>query len=155
MAHPTYQNQGNALARFVEESGEALAAAGKTARFGFDSSNPEKPGSETNEQWLQREILDVESAIARLRRERGWKNLPEEDRQMVLLALAELALSRPGWDDTLGRIADGMQGRPMFDEFKRLNADRVKESRGDLAGYHVGVDMASGPDKSVEHDPEG
>ena len=48
---------------------------------------------------------------------------------MVLLAIAELALSRPGFDWTLGEIAECLQGREMFEEFKRLNADRVKAER--------------------------
>jgi hypothetical protein len=74
----------------------------------------------------------------------------EEDRQMVILALAELALSRPGWDYALGLIAEKLSlshshddqvtgiekklvdGRFLFDQFKRLNADRVKATHGDL-----------------------
>lgn len=54
----------------------------------------------------------------------------EGERQMILLALAELALSRPGWDDALRRIAKNYDdgGLPMFEELKRLNADRVKET---------------------------
>lgn len=49
----------------------------------------------------------------------------ESDRQAMLLALAELALSRPGWDDMLRRIAARLAGEDLYDEFKRLNADRV------------------------------
>jgi hypothetical protein len=63
----------------------------------------------------------------------SWKGEIEEgDRQMILLAIAELSLSRPGWDDALGRIADQFMGREMFEEFKRLNADRVKLERGPM-----------------------
>jgi hypothetical protein len=58
--------------------------------------------------------------------------IEEGDRQMVLLALAELSLSRPGWDDALGRIADQIFGRELFEQFKRLNADRVKATRDPL-----------------------
>lgn len=61
-------------------------------------------------------------------------SLDEGQRQMMLLAIAELSLSRPGWDDALGEIADVLRGRAMFDEFKRLNADRVKGERLDLSG---------------------
>lgn len=53
----------------------------------------------------------------------------EGQRQMVLLAIAELALSRPGWDYALGEIAQQLGGVDMFAEFKRLNADRVKGER--------------------------
>ncbi len=56
----------------------------------------------------------------------------EEQRQAILLALAELALSRPGWDYMLGEIAAELKGVEMFQEFKRLNADRVKYSHGPL-----------------------
>ena len=58
--------------------------------------------------------------------------IEEGQRQMILLALAELALSRPGWDWTLGETAEKLQGREMFEDFKRSNADRVKESRQPL-----------------------
>lgn len=61
-------------------------------------------------------------------------SLEEEQRQATLLALAELALSRPGWDYMLGEIAELLQGREMFGEFKRLNADRVKSERSSLSG---------------------
>jgi hypothetical protein len=53
----------------------------------------------------------------------------EGDRQMMLLAIAELALSRPGFDYALGEIAKQLQGAEMFAEFKRLNADRVHTER--------------------------
>src|SRR5260370_3799428 len=59
-----------------------------------------------------------------------WRAIwEEEERQLMLLALAELTLSRPGFDDALGRISDNLQGRETFVEFKRLNADRPKEAR--------------------------
>lgn len=56
----------------------------------------------------------------------------EGNRQLVLLAIAELALSRPGFDHALGLIADQLGGREMFDGFKRTSADRVKASHGPL-----------------------
>lgn len=49
--------------------------------------------------------------------------LDESERQIVLLALARLAVERPGWDDALCRIAARVdnpneRGRPaMMDEF--------------------------------------
>jgi hypothetical protein len=58
--------------------------------------------------------------------------LNEGDRQMILLALAELALSRPGWDDALRRIAEHYRGSEMFEQFKVTSADRVKAERGPL-----------------------
>lgn len=55
-----------ALGKLVEEMGEAQAALGKTLRWGLDSVNPELPvdQQETNRDWLLRELLDVEQAIA-------------------------------------------------------------------------------------------
>jgi len=75
------------------------------------------------------------------------------DRQMVLLALAELALSRPGWDYALGEIAErfsppspeAISGRELFDQFKRLNADRVKAER---------IPLYVGPMIAQNDDPE-
>ena len=49
----------------------------------------------------------------------------ESDRQAVLLALATLALHRPGWDWMLGEIAEKFHGREMFENFKRLNNDMI------------------------------
>jgi len=55
--------------------------------------------------------------------------LDEGERQMLLLALAHLANERPGWDDTLNRIAlriDNVGGRraTMYDQFKTLVTGR-------------------------------
>ena len=57
------------LARLIEEAGEVLAAAGKSARFGFDSFNPELPvdQQETNADWLLREMDDLQHAMNDLR----------------------------------------------------------------------------------------
>jgi hypothetical protein len=52
--------------------------------------------------------------------------LEEEDRQLTLLALACSSLLHPGFDYALGEIAENLHGRPMFEELKRLNADRIK-----------------------------
>jgi hypothetical protein len=57
----------------------------------------------------------------------------EEERQAILLALAELALSRPGWNDyCLRPIAEKLNGAAMFEAFKVTSADRVKAERGPL-----------------------
>lgn len=59
------------LAHAVEESGEFIQAAGKTQRFGRISINPElKPGDahygETNQEWVVREMKDLDRALTRL-----------------------------------------------------------------------------------------
>jgi hypothetical protein len=59
--------------------------------------------------------------------------IEEGQRQMILLAIAELALSRPGFDHMLGEIAKQFSGEEMFAEFKRLNADRVKAERAPMS----------------------
>jgi hypothetical protein len=53
-------------------------------------------------------------------------DLPESDRQAIVLALAELALRRPGWDQYLSGIADRMQGREMYDRFKETSASVIQ-----------------------------
>jgi hypothetical protein len=57
----------------------------------------------------------------------------ELDRQIVLLALAELALSRPGMDLAAREIARQFGSEEMFDGFKRSNADRVKHTHKPFA----------------------
>lgn len=51
-----------ALAHLIEEMGEAIAAAGKTLRFGPNATNPESDSQETNLEWLLRELADVTEA---------------------------------------------------------------------------------------------
>lgn len=66
---PGFEHKGNPLGRFIEECGEALAAAGKCVRFGYDSVNPLLPPEEqeTNEAWLFRELDDVIRSAQNLR----------------------------------------------------------------------------------------
>lgn len=52
--------------------------------------------------------------------------ITEEDRQLVLLALALMTVERPGFTDAAGRIADSFAGRTMFTEFRALHADSVR-----------------------------
>lgn len=52
----------------------------------------------------------------------------EEDRQMILLALAELSLRRPGWLDALERVAGTFDGREMFNGFRATSADMIEET---------------------------
>ena len=61
-----------------------------------------------------------------------WEMIDESDRQATLLALAELALSRPGWGQYLRGIAEKLQGVEMFDGFKRTSADRIADLLGAL-----------------------
>jgi hypothetical protein len=59
----------------------------------------------------------------------------EEERQAVVLALACLALARPGWDDFLGRTAVNLDPNgAMYRSFKESNSDR-----GPGTGYHIHV----------------
>ena len=53
-------------------------------------------------------------------------DLTEDERQMVLMAMAHLAVERPGWAQRFYLLAlqidDQRDGRPlMFDEFKKLH----------------------------------
>lgn len=68
MSHPAFYDKGNKLGRFIEECGEALAAAGKCVRFGIDSYNPLVPENqrERNRDWLKRELQDLKEAISQV-----------------------------------------------------------------------------------------
>ncbi len=47
--------------------------------------------------------------------------LTEEERQGILLAIAHLAVERPGWHrGFLSPIADKLCGRDMYEEFRRM-----------------------------------
>jgi hypothetical protein len=75
MSNPKYKHEGSRIGKFIEECGEALAAAGKTVRFGWDSVNPDLPShaQETNRDWLHREIDDLEESIQMLKASQGWQ----------------------------------------------------------------------------------
>jgi hypothetical protein len=56
--------------------------------------------------------------------------LDESDRQMALMALAHLAVERPGWDDALNRIVRQIDNVPgegwevraeLYDKFRELH----------------------------------
>jgi hypothetical protein len=71
MSHPSFKDRGRPIGRFIEECGEALAAAGKSVRFGLECVNPLLPEDqqETNREWLTRELKDLKSAIKALETE--------------------------------------------------------------------------------------
>lgn len=74
MAHEEFRQHGSvnkALAHLIEETGEVLAAAGETLRFGLDFYNPCLPliERETNKDWLLREIADLKLSIEHLEKE--------------------------------------------------------------------------------------
>jgi hypothetical protein len=71
--------------------------------------------------------------------------LDEGERQMAVLAFAELALSRPGWDSALKAIAQRVDnpGAPMYERMKKSSADRVAVERLPLI-----------PVRSLHHDDE-
>jgi hypothetical protein len=66
---PGFENKGDPLGRFIEECGEALAAAGKCVRFGYESVNPLLPleQQERNRDWLYRELDDILEAAVKLK----------------------------------------------------------------------------------------
>lgn len=73
----------------------------------------------TGPEWL----IDFERLIAR-----GSASHPhylnEAQRQAVVLALAILALERPGWDQMLHETAGCLDGHELYDRFKSFNADQ-------------------------------
>jgi len=53
----------------------------------------------------------------------------EEDRQAIIMALAHLAVERPGWDDYLQRIAIGLSGTKMYVDLKLLHEESIAQLR--------------------------
>lgn len=47
-------------------------------------------------------------------------DISEEDRQMILLAIAQLAVRRPGWREAIRELAVKLAGEEMYEEFRRL-----------------------------------
>ena len=81
-------------------------------------------------------------------------SIDEGQRQLILLALATLALERPGFDYALAEIAKLMDnptsdGKPeMYEDFKRLNLDKylvaqkmVGNPGTTWAGLHSALDQ--------------
>lgn len=69
---PEYEpkNLDEKLGYLVEEAGEVLAGVGKTLRWGVESYNPDLgPESESNREWILRELDDLENAIRLVREE--------------------------------------------------------------------------------------
>jgi hypothetical protein len=88
----------------------------KDRRVWLARDNPRQPVAEPTH-WLALESPE--------KRPRPTLELEEEERQVVLLALATLAVERPGWDDMLNRVAlridNAVNERAqMYDEFRRL-----------------------------------
>ena len=64
----------------------------------------------------------------------------EEERQMMLLALAKLSLERAGWLWFLGEIAEKFDawgspssGRKMFEDFRTIHKEEACERAADLS----------------------
>lgn len=64
------------LGYLIEECGEVMQATGKSVRWGLDSYNPEVPRmpKDTNQDWLLRELDDLERAIGYVRSALGGKD---------------------------------------------------------------------------------
>lgn len=53
--------------------------------------------------------------------------IEEGERQMLLMAIAHLANRNPGWDYALSLLAVKMEDKEMFEKFKDLEFDVMKE----------------------------
>lgn len=49
--------------------------------------------------------------------------LPEEDCQAIVLAIARLSVERPGWQNYLTEIAERFKARELFDTFRQYKID--------------------------------
>lgn len=66
--------------------------------------------------------------------------LTEEDRQLVLLALALMSLQRPGFTFACQEAANqfgGVAAQEMFKEFRRLNADQGERAQEQQRQFHL------------------
>jgi hypothetical protein len=63
----------------------------------------------------------------------GTLELDGAQKQIVIVALAELALSRPGWDEVIGEIVDIYNERAAWMQLKLFNRDRVGAMAAELA----------------------
>jgi hypothetical protein len=125
----------------------------------IDSYRGERPGIDagagTNE---GRTVTPEEPVIPMTPVVEGGKreqvHMEEKQRQMIILALAELALSRPGWEYSLREIAKMFCGEDMYEGFKKTSADRVKATHADLRGVRAellpdaSIDPIELPEKS-------
>jgi hypothetical protein len=72
-------------------------------------------------------------------------DVEEADRQMLCLSLALCSLLRPGFEYACGEIAEKLQGRAMFADFRHFNMHSVK--RQDIASGTLGNPQASRMDR--------
>lgn len=68
----------------------------------------------------------------------GTLELDGEQEQIVIIALAELAVSRPGWDEKIGEIVDIYNERPTWMLLKERKAGRA--AIADVAGGFVAAE---------------
>ena len=120
MSHPKFVNRGRPLGKFVEECGEALAAAGKTIRFGLNSVNPllDHDHQERNEEWLFREIADLEEAIVTI----DAMGCQKEIAQIICDKKADYVFSLKGNQGTLQRDTE-----LIFQDEKFLKEKKLKK----------------------------
>jgi hypothetical protein len=81
-------------------------------------------------------IFDVLEACDRGQTELFFA-IEEGERQMTMLALAELSLSRPGWKNAIDEIAKKMHGFEMYEGFRVTSSDRVKETHKSLGQREI------------------
>jgi hypothetical protein len=74
----------------------------------------------------------------------------EEDRQALLLAIAHLALERPGWTQRLSAIATQLGGLDDFENFKRLSPQPKHPNERKRAALNHFVDAMRNEDVIVE-----
>jgi hypothetical protein len=125
-----------ALRHFVEESGEALAAAGKTLLWGRKSVNPElePEQQEINEEWLEREVLDAIFAAQRLLWEIDpvrWAEMAKPNGSGMLVAVpppkdAEM-LAAASLSETILSSSETVECIEAWDTFNALTVGKMYE----------------------------
>jgi hypothetical protein len=68
--------------------------------------------------------------------------LDKSEQDLIILALAKLSLSRPGWHPAcITPLAEKLQGKLLYDEFRAHGPDPAPATLPDsgLSGLHDGV----------------
>lgn len=63
--------------------------------------------------------------------------LTEQQRQLILLSIAHMAVERPGAAQPLADVADALDGRTTFETFMELERDSIRKRNETLARIHA------------------
>lgn len=71
------------LLKLAEECSEVAKAASKSSMFGFSSTDPTSDSFETNEEQLEKELIDLFATVQILQQKYGFNFNPTQERVQV------------------------------------------------------------------------